>query len=249
MEMIREKGDRIMRASIFGRFFRWNLSKSTLAAFLSEGVMLLIAYAGLNVFSPGSAIVLALKLLTTVLLCLVFPLCWMKFVEGRNMGSIGITLRRWPIASVFGIAIFVFSASVYSYGWRSELEIIPSMILGIYSPLEITFIYGWLQLRFEESFGIVPAILLAALSFLFYHFGYGWYMWIGYIGIFLIGLFMAIIFRISRNLISLWPVALLRGIKVTGFVAAWQTAVFWPVILIIMTVLIYFFSRIKPGRN
>jgi len=166
--------------------------------------------------------------------------------RGKGGGGLGITLKRWPIASAFGLAILAFSASVYSRGYRSELEIIPSMILGVYSPLEITFVYGWLQRRFEESFGIIPAIPLAALSFLLYHLGYGWYMPIGYAGIFLIGLFMALVFSITKNLISLWPVALLRGVKTTGFTATWQTVAFWSAVAAAMAALIYLFSRKKP---
>ena len=33
------------------------------------------------------------------------------------------------------------------------------------------FVYGWLQLRFERAFGVIPGIALAAVCFGAYHIG------------------------------------------------------------------------------
>jgi hypothetical protein len=69
---------------------------------------------------------------------------------------------------------------------------------------ENLFFRGYAQLRFEESFGIIPGIILSALIYCFYHVGYG----MGtseYITLFIIGLVYSSIFRLTSNIFILFP--------------------------------------------
>jgi len=83
--------------------------------------------------------------------------------------------------------------------------LIPAGILGLYSLWEVIFVFGWLQLRFEEAFGIIPAVVLAGISFCLYHAGYGWFARAHLMSLFVIGIMMAMVFRMTKNLLILWP--------------------------------------------
>ena len=69
---------------------------------------------------------------------------------------------------------------------------------------EAIFWRGWVQLRLEEAFGVLPAIVVAALLYAVYHIGYG--MPVSQIGfLFIIGLMFAVVFRTTRSIFILWP--------------------------------------------
>ena len=63
---------------------------------------------------------------------------------------------------------------------------------------------GWVLLRLEEAFGIVPAILLGSLLYAAYHVGYA--MPTSEIAfLFLVGVMYAVAFRLTRSVFILWP--------------------------------------------
>lgn len=69
---------------------------------------------------------------------------------------------------------------------------------------EAVFFRGWLQLRFEAAFGVVPGLLAAATCYSLYHVGYGMdraemLFLFGY------GLTFGAMFRLTRNVFVLWP--------------------------------------------
>jgi len=60
-------------------------------------------------------------------------------------------------------------------------------------------------MRFEKAFGTIPAILIAAAFFALHHVAYGEPISLLYTGHFMGGLIFATIFRITRNILILWP--------------------------------------------
>jgi hypothetical protein len=69
---------------------------------------------------------------------------------------------------------------------------------------EAIFFRGWLQLRFEEAFGLVPSLILGALCYSLYHVGYGM-TWDEMLFLFGLGLVFAAFFRLTKNVAVLWP--------------------------------------------
>lgn len=69
---------------------------------------------------------------------------------------------------------------------------------------EAVFFRGWIQLRFEKAFGALPAVFLGAAFYALYHIGYGmtvseiWFL-------FLLGISFALAFRVTRNILVLFP--------------------------------------------
>ena len=70
---------------------------------------------------------------------------------------------------------------------------------------EVIFVCGWLQLRFERAFGVIPAIVLASLSSAAYHIGSSpWEVLIDIAGF---GVFYAALFRLTGSMLTMIPIA------------------------------------------
>jgi membrane protease YdiL (CAAX protease family) len=79
---------------------------------------------------------------------------------------------------------------------------------------EALFWRGWVLLRLEEAFGVIPAVLLGSFLYAAYHIGYA--MPIDeMVFLFLIGIMFAIAFRLTKNVFILWPVFQPMGQLVT----------------------------------
>jgi membrane protease YdiL (CAAX protease family) len=87
--------------------------------------------------------------------------------------------------------------------WTRELVPLVAMALAV-GLFEAIFFRGWLQLRFEEAFGLVPGLVLGAVCYSLYHVGYGMS---GEEMLFLFGLGLSFgaFFRLTKNVFVLWP--------------------------------------------
>lgn len=69
---------------------------------------------------------------------------------------------------------------------------------------EAIFFRGWLQLRFEAAFGLVPGLLISALCYSLYHIGYGMEAEEP-LFLFFLGITFGAMFRLTKNIFVLWP--------------------------------------------
>ena len=95
--------------------------------------------------------------------------------------------------------------------------------------------YGWLQLRFDRAFGVVPGIIITGLSFTAYHIGT--YSPAALMMLFFSGLFYALVFRITSNLLIIWPLAFCFGSAIGtlmgGMQFTWGQVASWAVIMLL----------------
>lgn len=145
------------------------------------------------------------------------PLYWMVVVRHRPVSDLGITRRHWVLS--IGLQL-IFATVLYWVSLRgTELppmeELIPLVALTLaIGFFEAVFWRGWVQLRLEEAFGIIPAILLGSAIYALYHIGYG--MGTNEIGfLFLIGIMFAVCFRLTKNILILIPLFQPMGQLVT----------------------------------
>ncbi|MDI6603283.1 MAG: hypothetical protein QME57_04225 [Patescibacteria group bacterium] len=103
-----------------------------------------------------------------------------------------------------GIAII----SVHKRGWRSRTRNIikfksnQSNFLyngGWY--FKVIYFYGFLRQRFENAFGIIPGIILAALFYSFHHAGFQ----PEFVKLFFVGIMYVSVFRITKNALIISP--------------------------------------------
>ncbi|HAN20520.1 MAG: hypothetical protein A2Y15_04205 [Clostridiales bacterium GWF2_36_10] len=135
------------------------------------------------------------------------PVAWNSIIMKRPLSSIG--LKKDKLVISLGLCI-VFSIIQYYITLRKLTlpgfnELVPlitmALAVGLY---ENIFYRGWVQLRIEECFGIIPGIVLSAVIYCFYHIGYGMNpneMLI----LFIIGLIYSSIFRLTSSVFILYP--------------------------------------------
>jgi membrane protease YdiL (CAAX protease family) len=87
--------------------------------------------------------------------------------------------------------------------WTQSLVPLVTMVLAV-GLFEAIFFRGWLQLRFEAAFGLIPGLLLSALCYSLYHIGYGMEAE-EMLFLFGLGLTFGAFFRLTKSIFVLWP--------------------------------------------
>ncbi len=135
------------------------------------------------------------------------PALYTALVRRRALSEIGITTRHLVPSLVLGVLLGAqtYTATIANLSVAWTLDHLPLVALGLAVGLfEAVFFRGWLQLRFEAAFGLVPGLLLGALCYSLYHVGYG--MTPGEMAVlFILGLVFGAAFRLTRNILVLWP--------------------------------------------
>jgi uncharacterized protein len=165
----------------------------------------------------GMGYFITYAVLTAAICGIGIPVYWMCVVRRRSLADLGITTRYLGIS----LALQLVFALLQNLGTLAVVQV-PS--LDVLLPLlalalcigffEAIFWRGWVQLRLEESFGILPGLLLGSALYAAYHIGYG--MSLDEMAfLFVIGLMYGTCFRLTRSIFVLWPVFQPSGQLVT----------------------------------
>lgn len=191
------------------KWFKFKPSKELFAVLLSWIIVTSIFYIAFNVITTQRV---ALHFITFGIVGIAFfgilaPVIWNTIVMKRPLSDLGIKRDKLVISIVLCI---VFSSIQYFLTIKnieipSLVELIPLITMAVTVGLyENIFYRGWVQLRMEESFGILPGILLSAVIYSLYHIGYG--MPISEMfTLLIVGLVYSSIFRITSNIFILFP--------------------------------------------
>ena len=225
-----------------------------------ELIFILIAY-----LSVVSGLYLAFQVFTTERVTLNFitfgpvtlfglgvalPLLW-TIKRGRTLADIGITRSYAAVSIALGLilSLFQYFFTLAKLTIPAIPELIPLITMTLTVGLfEAVFFRGWLQLRFEEAFGILPGIILGATFYAFYHVGYG--MNLNEIAfLFLIGLIYAVIFRITKNVFILWPFLTPMGALYSnineGLIIPFEATYGFAIVLALMIGSILLFKKVQ----
>jgi uncharacterized protein len=188
------------------RWFRWKPTQETLFATL---LFFLIVFLNIfaNFFKQAPFFFVLYQGVLILGAGIVAPLWYIRITKQR-IASIGLTLTHWKKAVAYGL----FLACV-SVPWRLAGTHISTIEFGVLvstgislmmtSFFEEVFFRGFIQTRFEKAYGAVPAIIVSALTFSLYHLGYPDYRNPNLLFVlFLVGLFFAVAFRITNNVIT-----------------------------------------------
>lgn len=138
---------------------------------------------------------------------IIAPVAWFLLVWKRPLRELGITRQRLAASMVLGLALTLvqYFITLRTIQLPPPVELVPLLTMAITVGLfENIFYRGWMQLRMEESFGIVPAVLLSSILYSLYHIGYGMRP-DELLVLFFVGLVYAIIFRLTSNIFILFP--------------------------------------------
>lgn len=201
--------------------FRWRPGRDLLAIAVSWILVTGSLYIATNLVGStvlgGMGYFFLYGVMAATVFGLGIPLYWTVVVRRRPVSDLGITTRLLGLSLILQV---VFAALQFMPTLRvTQLppfaQFLPLIALALaIGFFEAVFWRGWVQLRLEDAFGIIPAILVGALLYAFYHIGYG--MPLSEIGfLFLIGLLYAVIFRLTKSVFILWPLLQPMGQLVT----------------------------------
>lgn len=117
---------------------------------------------------------------------------------------------------------------------------------------ENIFFRGFAQLRFEESFGIIPGIVLSAVIYCFYHIGYGM-AGSEFVMLFIIGLIYSTIFRLTSNVFILFPLLTPMGAMFTnikeGLTIPFEAIIGFSMVISFAVIGLMFINRFYKKKN
>ena len=184
--------------------WHWSPSRNSVAA-LCTVLGMIAAYAILGTNSGNLGIAALIGLVVVPVLAVGIPVYWTTRVERQSLAALGITTHLWFASLLIGIALSLLELAPLALAAPvvpAPERWLPMAAAGAVALFEPLFVFGWLQLRFEKDFGVLPAIILAALCFALYHVGYlpgamG--------GQFTSAVVYAVFFRLTSNLLVTWP--------------------------------------------
>lgn len=204
---------------------RFEPGTDTALAFATATLFSFIYYFGTHTESAIASF-LIFTVLGTGIVCVILPAFYMLVVRSEPLESLGITRRRWLLSLVISLIFAVGSLpTVFQTAEQTPgAELAPHLLVNGLILWEPFFVFGWLQLRFERAFGILPGIVLAAICFGAYHLGT--FPLPGVVGLVVFGLVYAVLFRaVGANLLVLWPMTWAVGSGIGtlqgGFTFGW----------------------------
>jgi membrane protease YdiL (CAAX protease family) len=238
-------------ASVGRKWFEWKPTLDVGVVLLTELWMIVVYYLVYHVLHSTLAVLLVFVVLTNLIICGLFPIWWVAHYRRQPLAELGITTRRWLPSLLISAALAAMSLPRLLQ-LAGGTDWVPHVIANAVVLWESLFIYGWMQLRFERAFGIIPAVLLTGLCFAGYHIG-GNYPPIALAMLLAAGLLYAAAFRLTRNLLALWPIAASVGSSVGtmsgGLQFSWSQVAMWSAVLVIQLAFIgYTWQRQSRSR-
>ena len=188
---------------------RWQPDRHTLVALATYGLVVAGLYLAFQVFTTErvAANFITFGPLTLAGLGVALPVFYTALGRGRPLSDLGLTVRGLLPSLVLSVLLgwdtYTNTLATLDIGWtRAQVPlVVMSLVVGLF---EAVFFRGWLQMRFEEAFGLVPGLILGAACYSLYHVGYG--MTGGeMLFLFGLGLVFGAVFRLTRNVFALWP--------------------------------------------
>jgi hypothetical protein len=178
------------------------------------------------------------------------PLFYTVWVRRRPLASLGLTLGDWRATAVLAgvFAGVQFSLTLARVEYPAPAVWLPLLAMALPVGLfEAIFFRGFIQNRLEASFGLVPAVAVAAGLYGLYHIGYG--MGLNEV-VFLagLGIVYAVAFRLAGSILVLWPLltplgSLFNQIQAGDVVMPLESMLGFADLLVLMVAAIWFARR------
>jgi membrane protease YdiL (CAAX protease family) len=188
---------------------RWRPNRDTLVALVSYVLVVAGLYTAFQVFTTErvAANFITFGPVTLASLGVALPVFYTVLARRRPLADLGLTTDQLLPSLVLGLLLgwdtYRNTIATQHIAWTRDLVPLVTMTITV-GLFEAIFFRGWLQLRFEEAFGTVPGLVLAALCYGLYHVGYGM-EWSEMLFLFGLGLVFAAVFRLTKNVAVLWP--------------------------------------------
>ncbi|GEM_PF-24483 len=233
-------------------FFHWSSSSDLVAVFASLILMLFFNYLSRTTFYGSLIFPFIRGYIVWVGLGVAFPVYWTLVRKGGGLESLGVTMKGGLQSLILNLLSSAFMIGFVSLWFGLDVRIWPVLALGLTLMPLVLFVYGWLQLRVEAALGSIPGIVLSGICFSLMFWGGAWYNFSLFFIFALVGIFLACIFRISKNLLSLWPFltasAWLLISEIMGIRIGWLSLRAPVLCLVLAFISIFIFSRYQEKR-
>ena len=159
-----------------------------------------------SVFDTNAA-GLFLSFAAGLLLAVGGPIFYTVWIRERRLATLGLSLENLPktVALAVTFAAVQFALTLWGYELPAAKDWVPllgmSLMVGFF---EAVFFRGFVQGRFQASFGTGPAVFGAALLYSLYHIGYGMPAE-EMLYLYGLGIVYALAFLAAENILVLWP--------------------------------------------
>lgn len=231
---------------------RFHLDADLALALTSLTVFWGLFFLGANAEQPWVSAVVFLGL-THVVVGVAFPAYLVLWCRGEPLDALGLDPARWGVglATSAGIAA-VFSIRLIPEMGAHPLSVsVPTVLALAFGLGEPLFVHGWLQGRFERSFGPIPAILLTGLAFGLYH--VGTFPPQAILFLVAVGIGFAALYRATRSLLAVWPLTYASlfsiGTLEMGSPFTWWSVWAFGMALVVELVVIAWMARRGPSTQ
>ncbi|MCX8058933.1 MAG: hypothetical protein N3A58_05920, partial [Spirochaetes bacterium] len=166
-----------MEQSIWNKMFKWNPKKEVFIAF---GIGTIIIVLSILMIFIRSNIVFSI-IIRDILMILVFGIGAPLYIINKENNYIeyGLHLRKWyiflPVNIILAILLLLMflkkSPLPSNFSLTKDIiwKVIYIMLAGIF---ETIVFYSFIRTKIEKSFGILPAIIFAAMLYSLHHAGF-----------------------------------------------------------------------------
>jgi membrane protease YdiL (CAAX protease family) len=133
----------------------------------------------------------------------------------------GIKRDSWFVSLLVGLLMaamlspVLFQSNLMNMGWETFARA-TIVLTGAGGLFELFLYYGFIHLRLEKAFGIVPAVLGTSFLYVLWHTGTQLPLepdpLVALSKLFLVGVMYQSIFSLTRNLLIIWPFFHLTGV-------------------------------------
>lgn len=237
--------------------FRFKPTKEIFAVLASWIMVVSAFYLAFNIITIKHV---ALNFITfgivgITLLGVLAPVIWTAFIKKKPLSRLGIKRDKIAVSIVLGIILSVvqYFLTIKNIEIPATKELIPlitmAIAVGFY---ENIFYRGWVQLRMEEYFGIIPGIVLSAVIYSLYHIGYDMPA-NEIITLFIVGLVYSTIFRLTSNIFILFPFLTPSGALFTqikdGLRIPFEATLGFADVIILCVAILIVVNRISKGKR
>jgi membrane protease YdiL (CAAX protease family) len=238
---------------------RWHVDRRDLIVLegLYVAVVALFRVA-FTVFTTDRVAGLFLSFGAALLIGVAGPVVYTVWVRHRPLASLGIGLHNHGRTVRLGLlfAGVQFAITLWGYDLPQSVDWVPLLVMTLTVGLfEAIFFRGFVQGRLEAALGTGPAALGAAALYALYHVGYG----MGadeMVFLFGLGVVYAVAYRLSENVLVLWPLLIPLGSFFAQLEAGdlvgelpWASVAGFADVLVAMTVVIWLAARSERRRR
>jgi hypothetical protein len=187
----------------------WRPGGDTVAALVSYALVVAGLYTAFQIFTTDNvaANFITFGPVTLAGFGVALPMLYTVLVRNRPLADLGLTVERLVPSVLLSVLLGwdTYSNTLATLDGVWTRQAVPLIVMALTVGLfEAIFFRGWLQLRFEKAFGLVPGLVLSAACYSLYHVGYGME---GDEMLFLFGLGLTFgaFFRLTKNVAVLWP--------------------------------------------